>query len=201
MKKVLAGAMITLASVLVYKSCADQKNDGKILRESTMLIQERLQQVSKLIVTEGHFSEVYTYADSKEILGNLITADKRALVVVNAEVAISYDLKKMEYAIDQTTKTLQIREIPEPQIHIHPEFEYYEVSADYLNPFKAADYNVIDERVRNSLLQKIKSSNLVSNAENRLLSELSSLLVLTRNMGWTLVYKKGVVTKERDFKI
>ena len=188
MKKVLAGAVIALASVLIYKSCTDQKNDGKILRENTMLIQQQIQNVSKLIVTEGHFAEVYNYADSRELFGPLITADKKALVVVNAEVAIVYDMQKVEFEIDEANKTLYLKNIPEPEIKIHPDFEYYDVSADYLNPFEAEDYNLIKRNVTTALEKKISASNLVFNAQNRLISELSQLLVLTNSMGWTLVY-------------
>ena len=188
MKKVLAGAVIALASVLIYKSCADQKNGGKILQENSMLIQQQIQNVSKLIVTEGHFAEVYTYADSKELFGPLITADKKALVVVNAEVTIAYDLKQVEFEIDELRKTLRIKSIPKPEIKVHPDFEYYDVSADYLNPFEAEDYNLIKKNVNASLLQKIETSTLKSNAKNRLITELSNFLVLTNSMGWTLVY-------------
>jgi len=94
MKKVLVGAVIALASVLIYKSCTDSNGDKKILKENTMLIEQQIKNVSKLIVTEGHFAEVYNYADSKELFGPLITAD-------------------------------------------NPDFEYYDVTADYLNQFDA----------------------------------------------------------------
>lgn len=42
-----------------------------------MLIQQQIDNVSKLIVTEGHFTEVYNYMESKELFGPLITAEKR----------------------------------------------------------------------------------------------------------------------------
>ena len=135
MKKVLVGAIIALASVLIYKSCADDKAQQSILKENTMLIQQELKQVSKLIVTEGHFVEVYNYADSKELFGALVTADKKALVVVNAEATISYDLSQIEYEMDEAQKMIHIKVIPEPEIKINPDFEYYDVTADYFNPF------------------------------------------------------------------
>jgi hypothetical protein len=201
MKKVLAGALIALASVLIYRSCADQKNDERILQENSMLIQQQIQNVSKLIVTEGHFAEVYNYADSKELFGPLVTADKKALVVVNAEVTIAYDLKKVAFDVDEITKTLIINKIPEPEISINPDFEYYDVSADYLNQFEAEDYNLIKRNVNTSLMKKVKASNLASNAQNRLLSELSQLLVLTNSMGWTLVYDSTPVNNVDQLRL
>ncbi|GGG34918.1 hypothetical protein GCM10011414_00420 [Croceivirga lutea] len=188
MKKILFGVVLTLAVVLVYKSCTDKANKDAILQENSMLIEQQLKNVSKLVVTEGHFAEVYNYKDSKELFGPLITADKKALVVVNAEVLVAYDLTQLRYEIDEANKTLRLKSVPEAEIKINPDFEYYDVTADYLNQFDANDYNTIKRNVNTSLLKKIEQSTLLTNAENRLLSELSQLLVLTNSMGWTLVY-------------
>lgn len=154
-----------------------------------MLIQQAIRNVSKLIVTEGHFSEVYNYKDSRELFGPLVTANKKALVVVNADVQVAYDLTQVEYDLDEARKTLRIVHIPEPEIKLSPDFEYYDVSADYFNPFSAQDYNAINRRVRASLMKKVEASSLRSNANNRLLSELSNILVVTQAMGWTLEYR------------
>lgn len=193
MKKVLVGAVIALASVLIYKSCTDANSNKKVLKENSMLLEQQIKNVSKLIVTEGHFAEVYTYADSKELFGPLITADKKALVVVNADVTIAYDLSKITFDIAEDQKTLYLKNIPDPEIKISPDFEYYDVSADYLNQFSAEDYNTIKRNVNASLLKKIENSQIKSNAKNRLISELGKFLVLTDAMGWRLVYKEQKV--------
>lgn len=188
MKKVFIGVILALAVVLIFRSCSEEKEKKSILKENSMLIQEQINNVSKLIVTEGHFAEVYNYKDSQQLFGPLITADKKALVVVNAEVTVAYDLSLVKFEIDEAAKTLRIISIPEPEIKINPDFEYYDVTADYLNQFNAEDYNKIKRNVNASLLKKIEASTLKSNAENRLLSELSKFLVLTNSMGWTLTY-------------
>lgn len=200
MKKVLVGAVIALASVLIYKSCTDDRQQKSILEENSMLIQQELRNVSKLVVTEGHFAEVYNYKDSKELFGPLITAHKKALVVVNADVSIAYDLSQINYDVDEENKILTINHIPEPEIKISPDFEYYDVTADYLNPFKAEDYNAIKRNVNASLMKKIEASALRSNAENRLVSELSRILVLTNSMDWTLVYENAPVENTEQLK-
>ncbi|MEL6974588.1 MAG: DUF4230 domain-containing protein [Bacteroidota bacterium] len=199
MKKVLAGALLALTSVLIYKSCTERKEENNILEENSMLIQQELQNVSKLMVSEGHFSEVYSYKDSKELFGPMLTADKKALVVVNAAVSISYDMRQLTYEIDTETKTVRVNHLPEPEISINPDFEYYDVTADYLNPFEAKDYNTIKDNVKKSLLKKIEASTLVSNAENRFLSELSRILLLTETMGWTLEYQGNSVSESQVF--
>lgn len=189
MKKILVGAILALAIVFIFKTCSSGANERSALEESSMLLQQEISNVSKLIVTEGHFSEVYNYKDSQKLFGDYITADKKALVVVNAEVVIAYDLAKIEFEVDPKTKTLQINNIPEPEIKMNPDFEYYDITADYLNPFDASDYNKIKKNVKASLLKKIEASTLKSNSRNRLVSELSKFLILTNSMGWTLVYE------------
>ena len=124
--------------------------------------------MGKLVVTEGHFSEVFTYKNSKAVFADLVNAEKKALVVVNADVTIAFDLSKIEYQIDEATKTLNITSIPEEEIKINPDFEYYDVQADYLNPFEAKDYNAIKETVTKSLMKKVNASTFKLNAKKQI---------------------------------
>lgn len=193
MKKILIGVVVTLAAVLIFRSCSEEKESESILQENSMLIQQQIDNVSKLIVTEGHFAEVYNYKDSQQLFGPLITAHKKALVVVNAEVTVAYDLSKLDLEIDEQTKVLRLKSIPEAEIKIYPDFEYYDVTADYLNQFNESDYNKIKKNVQASLMKKVAISSLKTNAQNRLISELSKFYILTNSMGWTLIYRDQVV--------
>jgi len=190
MRKILFGVIITLVVLFTFKYCEDKKQENISLKESSALIQEQIKNVGKLVVTEGHFSEVFTYKNSKDVFGDLLSAKKKALVVVNAEVTIAYDLSKITYDIDAESKTLTITNIPEAEIEVHPDLEYYDVQADYLNPFEAKDYNNINNTVKQALLQKIDKSDLKTNAKNRLMSELSKFYILTNTMDWTLKYNE-----------
>tara|TARA_R110002051_G_scaffold325001_1_gene425150 strand:+ start:18994 stop:19608 length:615 start_codon:yes stop_codon:yes gene_type:complete len=193
MRKFVAGVIITLAAVFIIRSCTDGKEDKSILEENSMLIQQEIANVSKLIVTEGHFAEVYNYKDSKELFGPLLRAEKKALVVVNADVTVAYDLSKIDFEIDESTKTVKIKSIPEAEIKLNPDFEYYDVTADYLNQFDAADYNKIKKTVSASLMKKVEASSLRGNAENRLISELQKFYILTNSMGWRLTYQEQTI--------
>jgi hypothetical protein len=190
MRKILFGVIITLVVVFTFKYCGDQKEDRLVLKEHTALIQEQIKNVGKLVVTEGHFSEVFTYENSKLVFGDLLEAEKRAIVIVNADVTIGFDLSKIAYEIDESTKTLRIKSIPKEEIKISPDFEYYDIQADFLNQFEAKDYNDIKKTVNKSLIKKIEASELKSNAQSRLISELSKFLILTNSMGWTLEYNQ-----------
>ncbi|QXP77746.1 MULTISPECIES: DUF4230 domain-containing protein [Winogradskyella] len=193
MRKILFGVIITLVVLFTFKYCSDKQEDKIVLKESTALIQEQIKNVGKLVVTEGHFSEVFTYKNSKDVFGDLISAEKKAIVIVNADVTIGYDLSEIEYQIDEETKTLKILNIPKEEIKISPDFEYYDMQADYLNPFEAKDYNSIKTTVKKSLMKKVEASELKSNAQNRLISELSKFFMLTNSLGWTLEYNQSPI--------
>jgi hypothetical protein len=173
MRKILFGVVITLIILFTFKYCGDKHEDKTRLQENSTLIQEQINNVGKLIVTEGHFSEVFNYKNSKAILGDLFSVEKKALVVVNAEVTIAYDLSKIEFEVDQANKTLIILNIPDEDIDVNPDLEYYDIQSDYLNPFEAKDYNDIKNTVKAALHQKIEQSDLKKHAKNRLVSELS----------------------------
>lgn len=197
MRKILFGIIVTLIVLFTFKYCGEKRDSKLVLQENTALIQEQIKNVGKLVVTEGHFSQVFTYENSKRIFGDLIQVEKKALVVVNADVTIAYDLSKIEYTIDSSTKTLQILDIPKEEIKINPDFEYYDIQADYLNPFEAKDYNEIKKTVNKQLMKKIEASDLKTNAKNRLLSELSKFYILTNSLGWTLKFSENPIESQK----
>ncbi|WP_339893890.1 DUF4230 domain-containing protein [uncultured Algibacter sp.] len=200
MRKILFGVIITLIVLFTFKYCGDKQEDKIVLQESSTLIKEQIKNVGKLIVTEGHFSEVFNYKNSKDIFGDYFTSEKKALVVVNADVTIAYDLSKIEFEVDEETKTLTILSIPKEEIKISPDFEYYDIQADFLNPFEAKDYNDIKNIVKKSLNKKIEASDIKTNAKNRLISELSKFYILTNSLGWTLQYNNKPITKNEEWE-
>ncbi|UOX32180.1 DUF4230 domain-containing protein [Flavobacterium sediminilitoris] len=167
----------------------------------TNLIQTQIKNVGKLVVTEGHFAEVLTYKDRKETYIPGLTFDKKALVVINADVTVGFDLSKVTYDIDAKNKILTITNVPKEEIKISPDIKYYNTESSTFNEFTGEDYNKINKIARENLAKKIDKSTLKTNAKNRLLSELAKMLVLTNSMGWTLQYKGDVIESESDLKL
>lgn len=205
MRKVLFGICITLFLLWMFQLYKSYQERSEYLKQSTALIQKQVNNVSKLVVTEGHFSQVFNYEQSEKIFANLLTTKKRALVVVNAEVSVAYDLSKVTFEVDQENRTLYITKIPEAEVKISPDIEYYNTSGDYLNPFDAQDINKIKREVTAEIAKKVDESGLKENAQNRLLTEMSKFYVLTNSLGWTLVYNQTPVTTDQylerlDFK-
>lgn len=178
----------------------EKKEDKDQIREESSLIQEQIVQVGKLIVTEGYFSQVFTFKNSQSMFLDMIKLDKKALVVANAKATVEYDLRKLETDVDLESKTVRITKIPDPVINIYPEIEYYDVTQDYFNQFGANDYNKIKSTVSDRLRQKIEKSDLKKDARDRLMSELVSIYQLTNTMGWTLMYQEMVIGGEEQLK-
>lgn len=196
---IIIGFIISL--VLLVKFCEFKKSDTSSLENSTNLIQQQIINVGKLVVTEGHFSEVLTYKDQDKYFGGMISFDKKVLLVVNADVTVAYDLHLMKYDIDQKTKTITILNIPKEEIKISPDIQFYDVDQSKLNPFTGEDYNKISKQAKVSIAKKIETSSLKSNAENRLISELSKMIILTNSLGWKLQYQGNIIQNESEFRI
>jgi len=188
MRKAVLLVLVILGVVFGWRYFEAKQEQRDQLEESTSLIQKQIKNVGKLVVTEGSFSQVYSFKDSKRFYLDVFSARKKALIVVNAEVTIAYDLSKLKTEVNPETKTVTITYIPDEEISINPNIQYYDVTQDYLNQFEAADYNKIQKRIEKSLMEKIEKSSLKSNAKNRLVSELQKIYILTNSMGWTLEY-------------
>jgi hypothetical protein len=195
-------AMLILLGLVLffgYKFFTTPSNESTV-EYDTNLIQQQIKNVGKLVVTEGHFAEVLTYKDSKKTYIPGFTFDKKALVVINADVTVGFDLSKVKYDIDAATKTVTITNIPDEEIKISPDIKYYNTESSTFNEFTGDDYNKINKLAKENLSKKIEKSTLKSNAKNRLVSELSKILILTNSMGWVLKYDGQVVNNNQEFQ-
>jgi lipopolysaccharide export LptBFGC system permease protein LptF len=197
--RIIAGVGIVIAIFLLFKFCEFKKEDNSTLDYNTNLIQQQIVNVGKLVVTEGHFAEVITYKDQDKYLMDMVSFEKKAIVIVNADVTVAYDLHQMKYDIDEKNKTITIISIPKEEIKISSDLQYYDVDQSQMNPFSGDDYNKINKIVRANLTKKIEKSSLKTNAKNRLIYELSKMLILTNTMGWKLQYEGKIIEKESDF--
>lgn len=201
MKRFFIGMLTAVVLLLGLKYIFDKKEEKAVLEADTALIQTQIANVSKLIVTEGHFSEVISYTDSQKYFLDLFSFDKKILIVVNADVTVAYDLTKITYDIDEVNKIVSIKYIPEEEIKIYPNLKYYDISQSQVNPFNADDVNKIQKKIQTELEKKVANSTLKSNAKNRLISELSNIIFLTRSVGWTVVYNDKPIENTTDLRI
>lgn len=201
MNKFGFGFLIALVLFAGFWYFYQGKQEREELRASSELIQKQVQQVGKLIVTEGYYSRVFTFKNSQNLFLNLLTSNKKALVIVNAKATVEYDLRQLETQIDTENRTLILKKIPSPVLNIYPEIEYYDVTQDYFNAFGAADYNKIKNSVTAQIRTQIEKSDLMENSRDRLLAELSNFYILTKSLGWTLMYEEMVIENEEGLEL
>jgi len=195
--KLLYLIVFVVIGIVLYKYFTSEK-PTTTTEYNTELIQEKIKSVGKLVVTEGHFSQVMTYKDQQKYLMDMISFEKKALIIINADVTVAYDLRQIRYDINEKNKTITIVSIPKEEIKISPDIQFYDVEQSTMNPFTGDDYNTINKKVKADLAKKIEKSSLKSNARNRLVSELAKVLILTNSMGWTLEYKNQVIENEKQ---
>jgi hypothetical protein len=200
MNRFVFGFMVAVLVFAGFWLWSNKQESKEEMLESSSLIKQQIEQVGKLIVTEGYFSQVFTYKNSQNMFLNLMTSDKKALVVANAKVTVEYDLRQMQTEIDQENKTVILKRIPEPVINIYPDIEYYDVTQDYFNKFGAADYNKIKSTINARIREKVDKSNLLENSQDRLMSELANIFILTKSLGWTLQYNEIIVESEEQLQ-
>ncbi len=200
MRNFLLGALIASLLAFGIKYFIDQSHIRKTELESSDLILNQIKNVGKLVVTEGHFSEVITYKDDKKFFADLYTATKSAIVVVNAEVQVSYDLNQVDHIINKDIKTVVITKIPEAEININPDIQYPQLMPSIFNQFVPKDHNLIRKKVVQQLEKKVKNSSLVTNSQNRLISELQKIYIVTNSLGWTLKYNNTVIEDQSSIE-
>ncbi len=194
--KIIYLLIFVIIGFVIYKFVTSEKATTTT-EYNTDLIQQQIRNVGKLVVTEGHYAQVMTYKDQQKYLMDLLTFEKKALIIINADVTVAYDLRQIKYDIDEKNKTITILNIPKEEIKISPDIQFYDVDQSRMNPFTGDDYNKINKKVKADLAQKIEKSALKTNAKNRLISELSKLLILTNSMGWKLEYENRVLDNEQ----
>jgi hypothetical protein len=188
-----------LGCALLYYLFFKNKETNTI-EYDTALIEQQVKNVSKLVVTEGHFAEVITYKDQKKYMGDLLSFEKKAIVVINADVSIVFDLKQLEYDINKTTKTISITNLPKEEVKISPDFKYYDTEESTFNEFTGEDYNKINKIARENLKKKINQSSLKQNAKTRLLEELSNLFSFAEKLGWTVSIEGNTIKKGEEIQ-
>ena len=192
--------LISLVLFFGYQYFTSNKNSSSI-EYDTLLIQQEIKNVGKLVVTEGHFAEVMTYKDKRETYIPGLSFDKKAIVIINADVTVGFDLSLVQYDVDEEKKTVTILSIPKEEIKISPDIKYYDIESSSFNEFSSSDYNKISKIAKINLTKKIEKSSLKSNAKNRLMSELSKMLIVTNTLGWTLIYNGETINDKNKFKL
>ena len=151
------------------------------------VISNGIKNVSKLIVQEAEYTELYNYKEAKTYFFETIEFQKKIILLVTAKVQVSYDLRKLEIEIDSTNKQVILKSIPDQELTIVPSFKYYDLQQSMWNTFTKEDLNKIQKNSLDKLLQTVAVSEVKHKAKKRLVEEINNLLSLAQLVNWKVV--------------
>lgn len=164
-----------------------QKDDNHQTKEEIKVVVNSIKNMSKLVVSSASFSEVYNYKDSKKYFYETISFDKQAIVTVNADVEVGYDLSKLEIQIDSVSKKIYINKIPKEEVTISPDVKYFDLQQSQFNTFSKEDLNKINEKSIEKIKQTVELTNLKTAAKTRFFEEISKIYQLSAIYGWEVL--------------
>lgn len=185
MKRFISYGFIFLLGVVIsFLYLKNSKSDRGSIQIA--IIENGIRNVSKLVVTEASYSEVYSYNDIDKYFFETLDFEKKLTLLVNAKVQVSYDLKELGTELDSLHKKIIITHIPEAVVTVIPDVKYYDFQQSVLNTFSKNDLNEIQQKAIDKLMETVEISKSKSLAKDRLFEELKQLLNITEIVGWTI---------------
>ncbi|RLJ96864.1 DUF4230 domain-containing protein [Tenacibaculum discolor] len=163
------------------------KKEKKYEQEEIQVVLNGIQNLSKLVVSEGNFSEMYSFTDAKKYFYGYVTFEKKAMLSVNAKVEVGYDLSELEIQIDSVGKQIIINKIPKEEVLISPDIKYFDLQQSQFNTFSKQELNKLNAKAIEKIKSTITVSRLQKDAKTRLFEELSKIYQLSKIYNWKVV--------------
>jgi len=186
MKRILSYLFIFIIGIVVaYFYFKNEQNKYKT--EQANIILTEIKNVSKLVVTEATFSEMYNYQDADKYFFETISFDKKVILSVNAKVQVSYDLSKMIIETDTIHKKIIIKSLPKEELFISPNISYFDLEQSTFNQFSKEELNKVTQKSIARIKETIDASTLKEKSKNRLFEELRKIYTMANILDWELV--------------
>ena len=183
---IIVGTLFLGIIVLIYRNWFSKHKT----EEQSVVLLEKIRNVSKMITVEGDFSEIMHFEDVKDVFLTLVTSKKKAIVMANAKVLIGFDMKKIKIQSNNENKILVLEYFPEPEVlSIETDIQYYDVNHGYFNKFSANDLSELNKKVKQNIEDKIPDSELLFTAKNKALETIRMIEQMVSTFGWHLDYK------------
>lgn len=177
---------VFLLGFLIAKFWYDRKEAIYQKEEIKVLVNE-INNLSKLVVSEGNYAEMYSFSDTKKYFFDYIQFEKKAILSVNAKVEVGYDLSKIDIQIDSVAKQIVINKIPKEEIVISPDIKYFDLQQSKLNTFSNQELNALNEKAIERIKETITFTEQKKEAKTRLFEELSKIYQLSKIYNWKVV--------------
>ena len=172
--KIVAIAALALLGVVAWRGRrpADEPEERGATRVSQQLVVEKVQAVAKLVSSETTVRDVVVYENS------WMNSTKRSLVVVTGKVSAGIDLSEgSEVRIDSVAHRISVTLPPARVLGVEVlSLRTYDERAGLWNPFRPADRDLIQRRVREQLMRAGQDLGVVEHANRSAVALLQALL-------------------------
>lgn len=187
LKRISLFLLILLAilglSLLFLSYYSDKVNT----EEEASVVLQKIEEVEKLILVEGTFAEIYTYAQDEKLFFNLWPVEKKVIVLINAKANVGFDLTKVEFEVDLDSRSVIIHKLPKALILVEPDIQYYDIQQSQFYPITGKDLTTINQRAVEIIKQQVWQSQLPQIAEERLPVVLGKLLFEESTQNWKVI--------------
>lgn len=162
---------------------------------STVLL-EKVEQVMKLVTVEGNFDELYDETNRRSMtlmlpFPSTWTFSKSAIIRVSGKVLVGYDMENIEIEADSLTRTIYLRNMPEPEIlSIDHEVSYQNLEESYFNSFEPEDFTKLNQNAKKVLEEKAQESRLLDEAADQGNQVVEVIKFMAESAGWTVVVEQ-----------
>ena len=189
----ILGFVLGLFCLAIYYLFAKKTLFKEKSKEQSVVLLDKIKNVSKLITVEGNFNEVMHFSDVKNSLLNIVSSKKKAIVLANAKVYIGFDMKKVLFKANPDKRKIKIVSFPEPEIlSIETDIEFYDVKNGLFNKFDASELTELNKKVKQNIADKIPESNLLVSAQNKAIETLNIMEQMVDTFGWKMEYKNSI---------
>jgi hypothetical protein len=189
------------------------KNNKSEKTINSTIILKRIESVSKLVTTEGYYSNIYTIEDHYWF--NIYPFKKSMIIKVNLKALVGIDLTRIKLTPNEATKKIYVSNIPDVEpIALDPNVEFYDIQEGLFNSFNKDELNNINQMIRDmsedailygddkpkngvdSILRNGYSEELngffiplINNARNEAKKQFEIIKMIANLGGWELIFE------------
>lgn len=185
-KYIFLGIGLLLGIVLTFLLMR-QFQENRISDHSHVIAYE-IKRMNKMVVAEQNFSEIYSHKNSRSLpfIRDYFSFDKSVLLIVNAKVQATYDLNQLDIEIDDNNNKIIINSIPDLELQVYPDVQFYDLEQSRFNTFKKDELNQVKQNAIKEIEKKIDRNKLEQEAKEQLLQNLLDLYLLARAYDWEI---------------
>jgi Protein of unknown function (DUF4230) len=162
-------------------------SETQLIKNESSVLLEKIEKVFKVVLAEGHFSEIYDHMSEKEVLFGLTKTNKKALIVAKAKVLVGFDFAKMQIRWHEGKRQMVVENWPEPEIlAADTDYKFYDIEQGLFNRFSNEEYTQLLSDAKQTMHTKASASELPKIATRQLTVMMNQLAA---SMGWSIEYQ------------